>query len=172
MIYEFDGIRPTLAEDCFVAPNASVIGRVEMRARSSVWFGAIVRGDNDRIVLGEDSNVQDNCVLHTDDKILLSIGDRVTVGHMAMLHGCTIGEESLIGIGTIVLNHAKVGAHTVLGANSLVTEGKVIPDGVLAMGAPAKVIRPLTTEELEFLKYASSHYVERAAKFMATLRAV
>ncbi len=171
MIYEFDSISPTLAEGCFVAPNAVVIGRVEMHARSSVWFGATVRGDNDRIIIGEDSNVQDNSVLHTDDGIVLSIGKRVTVGHTVTLHGCTIEDESLIGIGSIVLNHAKIGARSVLGAGSLVTEGVVIPDGVLAMGSPAKVIRPLTAEELVFLSFAATHYVERAAMFSKTMRA-
>ena len=171
MIYEYDGKSPTLGPGAWVAPNATVLGRVELRARSSVWFGAVLRGDNDLIVVGEDSNVQDNSVLHTDDGIQLVIGSRVTVGHAVTLHGCTIGDESLIGIGSIVLNKAVIGARCVLGANSLVTEGKVIPDGVLAMGSPAKVIRPLTNDELKHLAYASAHYVERAARFAVTLKA-
>ena len=170
MIYEYDGKSPTLGPGVWVAPNATVLGSVELRARSSVWFGAVLRGDNDLIVVGEDSNVQDNSVLHTDDGIELVLGARVTVGHAVTLHGCKIGDESLIGIGSIVLNNAVIGARTVLGANSLVTEGKVIPEGVLAMGAPAKVVRPLTNEELQFLAFASAHYVERAAKFAATLK--
>jgi carbonic anhydrase/acetyltransferase-like protein (isoleucine patch superfamily) len=171
MIYTLGDKSPIVAESAWIAPNACVIGQVELRARSSVWFGTTIRGDNDLIVVGEESNIQDNCALHTDADIQLVVGARVTVGHAVMLHGCTIGDESLIGIGSILLNHAKVGARSVLGAGSLVTEGKVIPEGVLAMGAPAKVIRDLSAKELEFLKFAATHYIERAAMFAASLRA-
>ncbi len=169
MIYDLGDKHPLINASAWVAPSACIIGQVELRARSSVWFGTTLRGDNDLIVVGEDSNIQDNAALHTDLGIRLVIGDRVTVGHTVMLHGCAIGDESLIGIGSIVLNHAKIGARSVLGAGSLVTEGKVIPEGVLAMGSPARVVRPLTPEELVFLKFAATHYVERAAMFAASL---
>lgn len=170
MIYDLGDRQPLIDGSAWVAPNACVIGQVELRARSSVWFGTTIRGDNDLIVVGDESNIQDNCAVHTDAGIQLRIGSRVTVGHSVMLHGCAIGDESLIGIGCIVLNHAKIGSRSVLGAGSLVTEGKVIPDGVLAMGSPARVIRPLTAEELVFLKFASTHYVEHAAMFASSLK--
>ena len=143
MIYELDGVTPILADDAWVAPNANVIGNVTLAEGSSVWFGSTLRGDNEPIVVGARSNVQENCVLHTDMGFPLTVGADVTVGHKAMLHGCTIGDGSLIGMGATVLNGAVIGAGCLIGAGALITEGKVIPDGSLVMGAPGKVVREL-----------------------------
>lgn len=171
-LYRLDGHSPKLEEDVFVAPDASVIGQVELRARANVWFSAVIRADNDLIVVGRDSNVQDGAVLHTDAGIHLVVGDRVTVGHKVMLHGCTIGEGSLIGIGSVVMNHARIGARSIVAAGALVTEGKEFPDGVLVMGSPARVKRELTPVELEHLAFASKHYVEQAARYRKSLTAM
>ena len=149
----------------FVADNASIIGSVRLGDRASVWFNCVLRGDNDWLVVGERSNIQDGAVLHTDPGIELTIGKGVTVGHKVMLHGCTIGENSLIGIGSTVLNGAVIGNNCLVGANSLVTEGKSFPDGSLILGAPAKVVRQLTDEEISGMTEAASHYVENAARF-------
>jgi len=171
MIYTLGERVPRIDESAWVAPNATLIGTVSLGAESSVWFGAVLRGDNDRIVLGARTNVQDQCMLHTDDGIELVLGEGVTVGHHVVLHGCTVGDGSLIGIGSVILNRARIGKNTVIGAKSLIAEGKEIPDGVLALGSPAKVIRPLTDDELRALKESAAHYVAKAKTFKETLRA-
>jgi len=149
----------------FVAPSASVIGSVRLHANASVWFNAVLRGDNDWIEIGADSNVQDGAVLHTDRGLPLVVGDGVTIGHMAMLHGCEIGDNSLIGIGSTVLNGACIGANSLVGAHALITEGKVFPDGVLILGAPAKVMRDLTAEEIDGLRQSARIYVEKGKRY-------
>jgi len=156
-------------EDYFVADNATVIGKVRLENNASVWFNAVVRGDNALISIGENSNVQDGCVLHTDPDFPLTIGKNVTVGHKAVLHGCTIGDNSLIGINTVVLNGAKIGKNCLIGANSLITENKEIPDGSLVMGSPAKIIKQLTTEQQAGLLESAAGYVERFKLFKREL---
>ncbi len=165
MIHAIGGRTPEIDPTAWIAPNATVVGSVRILGEASVWFGAILRGDNDQITIGARTNIQDACVLHTDDGIRLDIGEGVIVGHMAMLHGCTIGDATLIGIGSIILNHAKIGAGTILGARTLVPEGKVIPPNVLAYGSPVKVIRELTAQERQSLGDAAAHYVDKAKLF-------
>jgi carbonic anhydrase/acetyltransferase-like protein (isoleucine patch superfamily) len=172
MIYKLGDRTPVLEGDGhFIADNATVIGNVCLKANSSVWFNCVLRGDNDQIEVGEGSNIQDGCVLHTDPGFPLTIARNVTVGHKVMLHGCTIGENSLIGIGSTVLNGANIGNNCLVGANSLVTEGKSFPDGSLILGAPAKVVRELTEEEISANQESASHYVENAARFSEQLSA-
>ena len=163
-IYRLGEHQPRLDSGAWVAHSASVVGQVALGADSSVWYGATVRGDNDLITLGARSNVQDGAVLHTDDGIRLTIGDDVTLGHQVMLHGCTIGNGTLIGIQSIVLNGARIGRHCLVGAGSLVTEGKEFPDGALIMGRPAKVVRMLEPEQIERLLWSAQHYVQQAAR--------
>ena len=171
MIYDLGPDRPTLPEDgaYWVAPSATVVGRVVMHRDASVWFGAVLRADNEPITLGEGSNVQDNAVLHADPGFPLTLGRGVTVGHQAMLHGCTVGDRSLIGIGAVILNGAVIGEDCLIGAGALVTEGKVIPPGSLVVGQPGQVKRPLSDKELEHLKFAGRVYVENARRYAATL---
>jgi carbonic anhydrase/acetyltransferase-like protein (isoleucine patch superfamily) len=166
--------RPKLPEarDYWIAPSASVIGDVVLRAGASIWFGAVLRGDNDPIVIGENSNVQDNSVLHTDAGVPLVVGTSVTIGHMAMIHGSTIGDGSLIGIGAILLNGSVIGKGCIIGAGALVTEGKVIPDGSLALGSPARVVRQVTEAEQQMLAASALHYVETWKRFAAGLKAL
>ena len=154
----------------FIAGNASVIGSVRLRDRSSVWFNCVLRGDNDWIDIGERSNIQDNSVLHTDPGLELVVGNGVTVGHRVMLHGCRVGDNSLIGIGSTILNGATIGSNCVVGAHSLITENKEFPDGSLIMGAPAKVARPLSDDEVEMLKRSADIYVANARRFNTELR--
>ncbi len=149
----------------FVAANATIVGRVELGRDASVWYGAVIRGDSELISLGDETNVQENCVLHTDEGIPMRIGNRVTVGHAAVLHGCTIDEEVLIGIGAVILNHARIRRHCIVGARALITEGKDFPERSLIMGAPAKVARVLTDEEVTSIKEAAAHYVRAARRF-------
>ena len=163
-IYRLGEHQSRLDAGAWVADSASVIGQVALGADSSVWYGATVRGDNDLISLGARSNVQDGAVLHTDDGIRLTIGDDVTLGHQVMLHGCTIGDGTLIGIQSIVLNGARIGRHCLVGAGSLVTEGKEFPDGALIVGRPAKVVRMLEPEQIERLLWSAQHYVQQAAR--------
>jgi carbonic anhydrase/acetyltransferase-like protein (isoleucine patch superfamily) len=171
MIYALDGEHPEIDASAFVAPDASVIGRVRIGAGASVWFGARVRGDNELMTIGDGSNIQDNSVLHSDWGFALTIGQNCTVGHLAMIHGCVIGDHCLIGMKATVLNGAQIGSNSLIGAGSLVTEGKVIPEGVLALGSPAKVIRDLTEEELGRLKLSARHYQENARRFRVGLSA-
>ncbi|MEO7245498.1 MAG: gamma carbonic anhydrase family protein [Rubrivivax sp.] len=163
-IYQIEEHQPHIAPDAWVAGSASVIGRVRIGARASVWYGAVLRGDNDLISLGAGSNVQDGSVLHTDSGVALDIGEGVTIGHQVMLHGCTVGAGSLIGIQSVVLNGARIGSHCLIGAKSLVTEGKEFPDGALILGSPAKVVRMLTAEQIESLRWSAAHYVEQAMR--------
>jgi len=149
----------------FIADNATVIGNVCLKAESSVWFNCVLRGDNELIELGERSNIQDGCVLHTDPGYPLTIGTGVTVGHKAMLHGCSIGNNSLIGIGSTILNGAAIGNNCMVGAHALVTQGKSFPDGSLILGTPAKVVRELTSEEIAGMRESANHYVENAARY-------
>jgi carbonic anhydrase/acetyltransferase-like protein (isoleucine patch superfamily) len=171
-IYELDGRRPEVAESAWVADSAQVMGDVALGEGVSVWFGAIARGDSDRIVVGAGSNIQDGCVLHADDGLPLVIGERVTVGHQVMLHGCTIGDESLIGIGATVLNRARIGKHCLVGAGSLVTEGKEFPDGSMIMGSPARVVRQLTPEQIEGLRKSAQHYMDNAQWYRKGLKKI
>ena len=169
-LYQLGDDAPDLQPDAWVADSASVIGRVRLAAGASVWYGAVLRGDNDWITIGERSNVQDGSVLHTDLGQPLTLGRDVTVGHQVMLHGCQVGDGSLIGIQSVVLNGARIGRHSLLGAGSLVTEGKVFPDGVLLMGRPARVVRELTPEEIARLKGSAEHYVAQVARHRQGVR--
>jgi len=171
-VYNLGDVAPELPRDdeYWIAPNAAVVGRVILKRNASVWFGATLRGDNDPITIGENSNVQDGSVLHTDTGYPLTIGANVTVGHMVMLHGCTIGDGSLIGIGSIVLNGAKIGKNCLIGANCLITEGKEIPDNSLVMGAPGKVVREISQEQGRVLAGGAMHYVENWKRYRAGLK--
>jgi len=171
-LHELDGVAPSLADSAWVADNAQVIGRVVLAEDSSVWFGVTVRGDTENIAVGRGSNVQDGSVLHADVGFPLTIGANVTVGHQVMLHGCTVGDESLIGIGAIVLNGAKIGRNCLVGAGSLVTEGKEFPDGSMIMGSPAKLVRPLTPEQIEGLRQSAKHYIANAQRYRWGLKKI
>ena len=173
-VYNLGEFRPELPkeDEYWIAPNAVVLGRVILKKNASVWFGATLRGDNDPIIVGENSNIQDGSVLHTDVGTPLIIGDNVTVGHMVMMHGCTIGENSLIGIGSVVLNGAKIGKNCLIGANCLITEGKKIPDNSLVMGAPGKVVRQISPEQARQLALGAQSYVQNWRRFKATLTLV
>ncbi|MGQ0586180.1 MAG: gamma carbonic anhydrase family protein [Gammaproteobacteria bacterium] len=171
MVYTLEGRVPKLpGADYFIAESAVVIGSVTLHANASVWFNCVVRGDTDDIIIGENTNIQDGSVLHTDPGIKLRIGRDVTVGHMVVLHGCEIGDNSLIGIKSVVLNGAKVGRNCIIGANSLITEGREIPDGSLVMGSPGKVVRPLTPQEIAALTVHAQHYVQNAARYRRHLK--
>jgi carbonic anhydrase/acetyltransferase-like protein (isoleucine patch superfamily) len=173
-VYRLGDAEPSLppAGEYWIAPNAVVLGNVILKKNASIWFNATLRGDSDPIVVGENSNVQDGSILHTDMGFPLTIGDDVTIGHMVMLHGCTIGDGSLIGIGSIILNGAKIGRGCLIGANSLITEGKEIPDGSMVMGSPGKVIRQLDDGASKMLALSAAHYVENWKRYAATLRPV
>ena len=171
MIYKLDDRKPSFDGEYFVAPNAAVIGSVVMGRNASVWFNVTVRGDNDVIHLGENVNVQDNSVIHTDSGFQVRLEKNVSVGHLVMLHGCTIGENSLIGIGAIVLNRAVIGRNCLIGAGATVTEGKEIPDGSLVLGVN-KIVRALTPEEIATNKWIAEHYVERARHYRQGLKVV
>ena len=169
MIYKLGEQEPKYNGSNFIAPNAAVIGNVELKKNASVWFDVVIRGDNDPINVGENSNIQDGSVLHTDLGAPLSIGSNVTVGHKVMLHGCTIRDNSLIGINSTILNHAVIGKNSMVGANSLITEGKEFPENSLIMGSPAKVVRKLSDKEVMMIKLSANHYVENAKRFMKDL---
>jgi carbonic anhydrase/acetyltransferase-like protein (isoleucine patch superfamily) len=171
-IYELDGNVPRIAASAYVADSAQVIGRVELAEGASIWFGAILRGDNEWMKIGRGSNVQDGSVLHSDPGFPLSLGENVTIGHMVMLHGCTIGDGTLVGIQAVVLNGAKIGRNCLVGAGSLVPEGKEFPDNSLIMGTPAKVVRELSPEQAGRLAHAATHYVENSARYRAGLRKI
>ncbi len=170
-IYALGGVRPDLPEAgrFWVAPNASLMGKVRLKTDASVWFGAILRGDNEWIEIGEGSNVQDGCVFHTDMGFPLTIGPGCTIGHMAILHGCTIGRNSLVGMGATVLNGVRVGKNCLIGANALVPEGREIPDGSLVIGTPAKVVRELSADEIEGLRKSAEHYAQNGRRYAAGL---
>lgn len=171
-IYSLDDKQPLMAEGAWVADSAQVMGAVELGVNASVWFGAVIRGDTETICIGEGSNIQDCSVLHADVGKPLRVGKHVTVGHQVMLHGCTIGDESLIGIAAVVLNGARIGRHCVVGAGSLVTEGKEFPDGSMIMGTPAKVVRQLTPEQIEGLRMSARHYMNNALRFHNGLKKI
>jgi len=172
MIYSLNGIAPQIDDSAWVAPDANVIGRIVLEAESSVWFGATLRGDNEEIRLGRGSNIQENCVLHTDMGFPLTIGADCTIGHRAMLHGCTIGDGSLIGMGATILNGAKIGRFCLIGACALITEGKEIPDFSLVMGSPGKVVRLLDGDAQAGLLRSAAGYRANALRFARGLRPV
>ena len=171
-VYNLGSVTPELPNDdeYWIAPNASVIGRVILKKNVSIWWGAILRGDNDPIVIGENTNVQDGSVLHTDTGSPLTVGANVTIGHLVMLHGCTIGDNSLIGIGSIVLNGARIGRNCLIGANCLITEDKEIPDNSLVMGAPGTVVRQLSDAQVQALAHSAEHYVENWRRYRRDLQ--
>lgn len=154
----------------WIAPNATVIGDIRLGRDASIWWNVVLRGDNDPITIGDGTNIQDSCVLHTDEGVPLTIGAGVTVGHMVMLHGCTIGDNALIGIGSIILNRAVIGKNSIVGANTLIPEGKVFPDGVLIVGSPGKVVRELTTDEIARLRTSAANYVTNANRYLNELK--
>lgn len=164
-VYRLEDSAPTIAASAYVAPTATIVGRVVLQEQASVWFGAILRGDNEPITIGAGSNVQESAVLHTDPGFPLSVGANVTVGHQAMLHGCTIGDGSLIGIQAVVMNGAVIGKRCLVGAGAVVTERKVFPDGSLILGAPAKVVRELSAQEQANLLESAAIYVRRQADY-------
>ncbi len=169
-VYELDGLVPQIADSAWVADSAEVIGRVTLHEEASVWFGSVLRGDSDHISVGRGTNIQDASVLHADRGMPLTVGDGVTVGHQVMLHGCTIGDGSLIGIGAVVLNGAVIGKNCLVGAGALVTEGKVFPDGSMILGSPAKVVKTLSPEQMAGLRQSAQHYIENAKRFQKGLK--
>ena len=171
-LYALDGIAPTIGPDTWVAPDANVIGNVTLEEAGSIWFGCTLRGDNEPIVIGTGSNVQENTVMHTDPGCPLTIGAGCTIGHKAMLHGCTIGDNSLIGMGATVLNGAVIGKNCLIGAGALITEGKEIPDNSLVVGAPGKVIRTLDDAAIEGLRKSALHYQQNMRRFRDGLTAL
>ena len=171
-IYRLGDAVPAVAATAYVAPNATVIGKVALADRTSVWFGAVLRADNEPITIGAASNVQENAVLHTDPGFPLRIGERVTIGHQAMLHGCTIGDGSLIGVQAVVLNGAVIGKQCLVGAGAIVTERKVFPDRSLILGAPAKLVRALTDEDLARLDEGADDYIRKGVLYRNDLQAV
>ena len=169
-LYAIDELAPALGPGAWAAPSADLIGDVRLGPRASVWFGAVIRADNTRILIGEESNIQDGAVGHSDPGAPLTIGPRVTVGHQAILHGCTIGEGALVGMGARVLNGAIIGDRCLVGAGALVTEGKRFEAGLLIVGAPARVLRPLSEQELAMLELSAAHYANKAAYYAQTLK--
>ena len=171
-LYALDGAAPEIAGDCWVAPDANLIGKVVLEPGASVWFGCTLRGDNEEIRIGAGSNVQENCVMHTDMGYPLVVGPGCTIGHKAMLHGCILGENTLIGMGATILNGARIGRNCLIGAGALVTEGKEIPDGSLVMGSPGKVVRLLDEAAIARLRASALHYQENMRRFRAGLTAL
>ena len=169
MRYRLGNARVEAHPESWVAPSADLIGKVRLEAGASVWFGAVLRGDNELIHIGENSNVQDGSVMHTDMGFPLTLGKGVTVGHNVMMHGCTVDDYSLIGINSVILNGAKIGKYCIIGANSLIPEGKVIPDGSLVMGSPGKVVRELTEQQKKMLEASAAHYVHNAQRYAREL---
>jgi carbonic anhydrase/acetyltransferase-like protein (isoleucine patch superfamily) len=171
-IYELDGVVPRLEQGAWVADSAQVIGNVHLEENASVWFGAVLRGDTDHLHIGKNSNIQDGSVLHADEGCPLHLGENVTVGHQVMLHGCTVGDGSLIGIQSVILNRAKIGKNSIVGAGSVVTEGKEFPDNALILGAPAKVVKIMDEATAERLKHSAEHYVENSRRFAKGLKRI
>ncbi len=169
MKYRLGDLRVEAHPQSWAAPTATLIGKVRLQAGASVWFGAVLRGDNELIDIGENSNVQDGTVMHTDMGSPLTIGKGVTIGHNAMLHGCTVGDYSLIGINAVILNGVRIGKHCIIGANALIPEGKEIPDGPLVMGSPGKVVRELTEAQMKMLEASAAHYVHNAQRYARDL---
>ncbi|MDP9043801.1 MAG: gamma carbonic anhydrase family protein [Pseudomonadota bacterium] len=171
-LYQLDEHVPKVAAGAWVADSAQVIGEVELAEDASVWFGAVLRGDTEPVRIGRGSNVQDGSVLHADHGFPCLVGEQVTVGHQVMLHGCTIGDGSLIGIQAVVLNGARIGKNSLVGAGSLVTEGKEFPEGSLIMGSPARVVRPLTSEQIAAIRASADHYVSNAKRFRSGMKKI
>jgi carbonic anhydrase/acetyltransferase-like protein (isoleucine patch superfamily) len=171
-IFKLGDKTPALDATAWVAPNATLIGDIHLAANTSIWWNATLRGDNDPIRIGENTNIQDGSVLHTDEGIPMNIGANVTVGHLVMLHGCTVGDGSLIGIGSVILNRAVIGKNCIVGANTLIPEGKVYPDRSLIVGSPGKVVRELTDDEVAKLEKSAKHYVANAERYRTTLSAL
>ena len=171
-IYQLDDHTPDIHDSAWIADTAQVMGAVSLHANTSVWFNAVIRGDTETITIGEGSNIQDLAVIHADNGLPVVVGKHVTVGHQVMLHGCTIGDESLIGIAAVVLNGARIGKNCVVGAGSVVTEGKEFPDGSLIMGTPAKVVRQLTPEQIESLRNSAKHYMNNSLRFKNGLKKI
>ena len=169
MFYDLEDKKPKNSGENWIAPNATIIGDVTLEKNSSVWFNAVIRGDNENIHVGEGSNVQDGSVLHTDPGCPLRLGKDVTIGHIVMLHGCTIGDNSLIGIGAVILNNAKIGKNCIIGAKALITENKVIPDNSLVVGAPGRVVRKLTDEEIGKITENAKHYQDNWKRYVKTV---
>lgn len=169
-LYEIDGIAPRLADGAWAAPSADLIGDVRLGARASIWFGAVVRADNTPIVFGEESNFQDGAIGHSDPGAPLTIGARVTVGHQAILHGCTVEDEALVGMGARILNGAVIGTQCIVGAGALVTEGKIFEPRSLIVGSPARAVRTLSDEQVAMLRLSAAHYVEKAQRYARELR--
>ena len=169
MFYDLEDKKPKNSGENWVAPNATIIGDVTLEKNSSVWFNAVIRGDNENIHVGEGSNVQDGSVLHTDPVCPFRIGKEVTIGHIVMLHGCTIGDNSLIGIGAVILNNAKIGKNCIIGAKALITENKEIPDNSLVVGAPGRVVRKLTDEEIGKITENAKHYQDNWKRYVKTV---
>lgn len=169
MKYRLGNARVEAHPESWVAPSADLIGKVRLESGASVWFGAVLRGDNELIHIGENSNVQDGSVMHTDMGFPLTLGKGVTVGHNVMMHGCTVDDYSLIGINSVILNGAKIGKYCIIGANSLIPEGKVIPDGSLVMGSPGKVVRELSEQQKKMLEASAAHYVHNAQRYAREL---
>lgn len=172
MIYSLGDRSPILKGNNYIAPNATIIGSVVLERGANVWWNVTIRGDNDLITLGENVNVQDGSVLHTDEGVKLTLEKDVSIGHMVMLHGCTVKEGSLIGIKAVVLNNAVIGRECLIGANALIPEGKVIPDRSLVVGSPGRVVRTLSDEEVKMLRWIAQHYVENAARYQSDLKPV
>jgi len=171
MKFDLEDRRIVRKGECFIAPSASVIGSVVLGHETSIWFNAVVRGDNDVITIGDGSQVQDGCVLHVDLGVPLTIGSNVSVGHKAVLHGCTVEDGCLIGINSVVLNNARVGKNCLIGANTLISENKVIPEGMLVLGSPGRIVRALTPQEIGELGQFAAHYRSQARRYRAGLRA-
>ena len=169
-LYRLGEMEPKLAEGAWAAPSADLIGDVRLAARASVWFGAVIRADNTRIEIGEDSNVQDGAIGHSDPGAPLTIGARVTIGHQAIVHGCTISDDCLIGMGARILNGAVIGSECLIGAGALITEGKTFDSGSLIVGAPARVVRPLTENERQAIRVSAAHYADKAARYSTGLQ--
>lgn len=172
MKYAYHEHSPFVPNSCFVAPGAAVIGRVRLGEKVSVWFNAVLRGDNDDIVIGDGSNVQDGCVLHVDEGFPIHVGKNCTIGHKVMLHGCTIGDDSLIGMNAVVLNGAKIGRGCLIGANALVTEGMEVPDGSLVLGSPAKVVKALGQDAVAMMNAGADHYRQKIESYQGGLRTI
>ena len=168
-LYSLDGVSPQISDDSWIAPDASVIGKIVIQEGASVWFGATLRGDNEEIVIGKGSNVQENSIIHTDMGYPLTVGEGCTIGHKALLRGCTIGDNTLIGMGAVILNGAKIGKNCLIGANALITENKVIPDGSLVMGSPGKVVRELDEQGIQGLRASALNYQQNMRRFRAGL---
>lgn len=171
-VYQLGEHRPVVPESVWVAESAQVVGRVTLGENVSVWFNAVLRGDSDSLTIGAGSNIQDGSVLHADTGFPLVLAENVTVGHQVMLHGCTVGENSLIGIGAVVLNGARIGKNCLVGAGALVTEGKEFPDGSLIIGSPAKAVRELSPEQIAGLKLSALHYVDNGQRYAAELKKI